>query len=127
MLDEPTSGLDSHKAAGVLRVLRRLCSGGCTIIFTIHQPSYLLYSQLTRLVLLDRGVTIYQGDAQKVEDYIRMLSVHIPPLTTISDCFMMEISEYKAQKQKDYRSPLNNDNYQLHLGTAVRSELGRLK
>jgi ABC-type multidrug transport system ATPase subunit len=71
VLDEPTSGLDSHKAGTVVKVLKRLADSGCTIIFTIHQPSYLLYSMLTKLILLDKGMTIYQGKAQEIGTYIK--------------------------------------------------------
>jgi len=63
ILDEPTSGLDSNKAAKVLRILKKLAMKGHTIIFTLHQPSYMLYSCLDRLLLLDKGHTIYQGPA----------------------------------------------------------------
>lgn len=55
VLDEPTSGLDSNKAAKLLTILKRLAGSGRTIIFTIHQPSYLQYIKLDRLVLLDKG------------------------------------------------------------------------
>lgn len=61
ILDEPTSGLDSNKASRVLKVLKRLSTEGHTIIFTIHQPSYLLYSMLDRVIILNFGLTIYQG------------------------------------------------------------------
>jgi ABC-type multidrug transport system ATPase subunit len=63
ILDEPTSGLDSNKAAKILRILKKLAMKGYTILFTVHQPSYLLYSCLDRLLLLDKGRTIYQGPA----------------------------------------------------------------
>ena len=55
ILDEPTSGLDSNKAAKVLVTLKKLAQKGHTIIFTLHQPSYLQYIKLDRLVLLNRG------------------------------------------------------------------------
>lgn len=55
ILDEPTSGLDSNKAARVLTILRKLANNGQTIIFTIHQPSYLQFVKLDRLVLLNKG------------------------------------------------------------------------
>lgn len=71
VLDEPTSGLDSHKAGTVMKVLRRLADSGCTIIFTIHQPSFLLYSMLSNLILLDKGATIYQGKAANISNYIK--------------------------------------------------------
>jgi ABC-type multidrug transport system ATPase subunit len=55
ILDEPTSGLDSNKAARVLRILKKIANNGHTVIFTIHQPSYLQYTKLDRLLLLNQG------------------------------------------------------------------------
>lgn len=106
VLDEPTSGLDSHKASSVVKVLRKLAKEGCTIIFTIHQPSYLLYSMLSNLILLDKGHTIYQGPASKITNYMQALKIAIPEHSTISDFFIWEISEFKAQKN-GYVTPLN--------------------
>lgn len=122
VLDEPTSGLDSHKAGSVVKVLRKLADQGCTIIFTIHQPSYLLYSMLTNLILLDKGHTIYQGKAQEIGNYISELGVAIPTHSTICDFFIWEISEFKAVKDK-YASPLNKDNYTLRIEPGINKEL----
>lgn len=62
ILDEPTSGLDSHKVTSVVKVLRKLAmEKGKTVIFTLHQPSFLIYQQLDRLLLLDKSRTVYQG------------------------------------------------------------------
>lgn len=56
VLDEPTSGLDSHMANQVLKIFNRLAKkDGRTIIFTIHQPSYKMFTELDRLLLLDGG------------------------------------------------------------------------
>lgn len=45
ILDEPTSGLDSHMANNMLKVFNRLAKKERkTIIFTIHQPSYKMFS-----------------------------------------------------------------------------------
>lgn len=125
VLDEPTSGLDSHKAGSVVKVLRRLADSGCTIIFTIHQPSYLLYSMLTDLLLLDKGVTIYQGNAQAIDKYISSLGIVVPLTSTICDFFIWEISDFKAIKEK-YTTPLNKDNYTIHIEPGIRKELQRL-
>ncbi len=44
ILDEPTSGLDSHKVRGVIKILKKLAfEKKKTIIFTLHQPSFLIY------------------------------------------------------------------------------------
>jgi len=45
ILDEPTSGLDSHMANAVLKIFTNLAKReGRTMIFTIHQPSFKIFS-----------------------------------------------------------------------------------
>jgi ABC-type multidrug transport system ATPase subunit len=114
VLDEPTSGLDSSKAAKILRILKKMAMKGQTIIFTIHQPSYLIYSCLDRLLLLDKGRTIYQGSAALIGSYMQTLSISVPTNSTISDFFMMEISTYKKDTM-NYFTPLTQENYSKHL------------
>jgi ATP-binding cassette subfamily G (WHITE) protein 2 len=118
ILDEPTSGLDSNKAAKLLSILKNLANNNHTIIFTIHQPSYLQYIKLDRLVLLDRGETIYQGPAGKISDYMSSLGIRVNQTSTISDFFMMEISQYKKDKS-NYETPFNSKNYGLKLGDQI--------
>jgi ATP-binding cassette subfamily G (WHITE) protein 1 len=114
MLDEPTSGLDSNKAARLLSILKKLAGSGRTVIFTIHQPSYLQYAKLDRLLLLDRGETIYQGPANQVAAYMASLGIPVSQNSTVSDFFMMEISQYKRDKS-NYETPFNASNYSSRL------------
>lgn len=37
-LDEPTSGLDPARGAELMRILRRLCDDGTTVVLTTHNP-----------------------------------------------------------------------------------------
>jgi ABC-type multidrug transport system ATPase subunit len=37
-LDEPTSGLDPARGSELMRVLRRMCDGGTTVVLTTHNP-----------------------------------------------------------------------------------------
>jgi len=54
-LDEPTTGLDARSTAQVMRVLRNAADTGRTIVCTIHQPSYALFSAFDDLLLLAPG------------------------------------------------------------------------
>lgn len=100
ILDEPTSGLDSNKASRVLGILNKLAKQGHTIIFTLHQPSYLQYTKLDRLILLSKGYTVYQGPAKDIEHYMTSLNINVLKTATLSDFFMMEISETKKLAEK---------------------------
>lgn len=99
ILDEPTSGLDSNKAGRVLKILKKLSNEGHSIIFTIHQPSFLLYSMLDRVIVLNFGATVYQGQASEIGFYLEnKLHLTVPKNSTICDFFMMELSDYKKKK-----------------------------
>ncbi|KAF3454200.1 hypothetical protein FNV43_RR04647 [Rhamnella rubrinervis] len=69
LLDEPTSGLDSTTAQRILTTLKRLASGGRTVVTTIHQPSSRLYHMFDKVVLLSDGCPIYNGPASTALEY----------------------------------------------------------
>jgi ABC-type multidrug transport system ATPase subunit len=61
-LDEPTSGLDSRSARIVMRSIRRIAASGRTVLCTIHQPSFEMFSAFDNLLLLKKGGHIvYNG------------------------------------------------------------------
>ncbi len=61
-LDEPTSGLDSRAARIVMRAVRRVAASGRTVLCTIHQPSYEIFSMFDNLLLLKTGGNVvYNG------------------------------------------------------------------
>ena len=125
ILDEPTSGLDSNKAAKLLSILKKLAEKGHTIIFTLHQPSYLQYIKLDRLILLNRGQTVYQGKASEICGYMEKVGIRVDTKATISDFFMMEISESKRLAD-DYETPLNGVNYEKHLADGVHENIDEI-
>ncbi|THU84714.1 hypothetical protein K435DRAFT_843559 [Dendrothele bispora CBS 962.96] len=62
-LDEPTSRLDSQDAWAIMVFLRDLANNGQAILYTIHQPSAVLFQVFDRLLLLRKGgETVYCGD-----------------------------------------------------------------
>uniref|UniRef100_A0A6N2MJJ0 ABC transporter domain-containing protein n=1 Tax=Salix viminalis TaxID=40686 RepID=A0A6N2MJJ0_SALVM len=69
LLDEPTSGLDSTTAQRILTTIKRLASGGRTVVTTIHQPSSRLYHMFDKVVLLSEGRPIYYGPASAALEY----------------------------------------------------------
>ncbi|MBA0718515.1 hypothetical protein Golax_006260, partial [Gossypium laxum] len=69
LLDEPTSGLDSTTAQRILTTIKRLASGGRTVVTTIHQPSSRLYHMFDKVVLLSEGSPIYYGSASAALEY----------------------------------------------------------
>ncbi|PNY13459.1 ABC transporter G family member 14-like protein, partial [Trifolium pratense] len=69
LLDEPTSGLDSTTALRILNTIKKLASGGRTVVTTIHQPSSRLYYMFDKVVLLSEGCPIYYGPASTALEY----------------------------------------------------------
>lgn len=51
-LDEPTSGLSSEDALSLIKDLRALADRGKTVILTIHQPGFRVYSALDNVLIL---------------------------------------------------------------------------
>jgi ABC-type multidrug transport system ATPase subunit len=62
-LDEPSSGLDSQTSWSVIDLLEKLTRYGQAILYTIHQPSALLFQRFHRLLFLaPEGKPVYFGD-----------------------------------------------------------------
>ncbi|KAM4073425.1 hypothetical protein ACJW30_10G017300 [Castanea mollissima] len=74
LLDEPTSGLDSTTAQRILNTVKKLASGGRTVVTTIHQPSSRLYHMFDKVVLLSEGSPIYYGPASKAMEYFSSIN-----------------------------------------------------
>uniref|UniRef100_A0A8K9WN91 ABC transporter domain-containing protein n=1 Tax=Oncorhynchus mykiss TaxID=8022 RepID=A0A8K9WN91_ONCMY len=68
-LDEPTTGLDSNTANHIINLLHRLSRSGKTIVFSIHQPRYSIFSRFDHLTLMHRGELVYAGAAGKALSY----------------------------------------------------------
>lgn len=97
-LDEPTSGLDSRSARVIMRAIRRIAQSGRTVVCTIHQPSFEIFSMFDRLLLLKKGgYTVFNGNlgppntseitgetfntAQNMVEYFGSCSPVVPKIT----------------------------------------------
>lgn len=77
VLDEPTSGLDSTSTLAVLEVLRQIADEGCTVIFSIHQPSLKAFLKFDQVCLLScQGQQLYWGPPQRAVPFFREAMGH---------------------------------------------------
>ena len=88
LVDEPTSGLDSKMAADVIRILKSLAREGRTVICTVHQPSFSIYSAFERLLLLSRGAVVFDGPVDKASGYFAALGFRTPPNENPAEYFL---------------------------------------
>lgn len=91
-LDEPTSGLDSFNALELMQVLKRVAIAGSSVLCTIHQPSSEIFNALDNLLLLDRGMVMYEGPVSDVCDYFGQKSFKVPNHYNPAD-FIMTIAQ----------------------------------
>ncbi|WP_295586928.1 ABC transporter ATP-binding protein [uncultured Oscillibacter sp.] len=62
LADEPTGALDSHTGREVLTMLQQLHAAGNTVVLITHDNSIAVQAQ--RIIRLEDGRVIYDGDAQ---------------------------------------------------------------
>ncbi|CAL0331642.1 unnamed protein product [Lupinus luteus] len=139
LLDEPTSGLDSTTALRILSTIKRLASGGRTVITTIHQPSSRLYYMFDKVVLLSEGCPIYYGPASTALDYFSSIGfsscMTVNPADLLLDLangiapdskHATEQSESLEQERKVVRETLITA-YDKNIATRLKAELCSLE
>eukprot|EP00573_Skeletonema_grethae_P011544 CAMPEP_0201692650 /NCGR_PEP_ID=MMETSP0578-20130828/5475_1 /ASSEMBLY_ACC=CAM_ASM_000663 /TAXON_ID=267565 /ORGANISM="Skeletonema grethea, Strain CCMP 1804" /LENGTH=730 /DNA_ID=CAMNT_0048178061 /DNA_START=80 /DNA_END=2269 /DNA_ORIENTATION=- len=97
-LDEPTSGLDSFSAMQVIKVLKKIANAGCSVLFTIHQPSSDVFNSFDRLILLNKGMVMYQGKVNDVPAFFAKHNHPMPPNYNPAD-HIMEVAQQYSQEQ----------------------------
>ncbi|KAF6158841.1 hypothetical protein GIB67_012484 [Kingdonia uniflora] len=105
LLDEPTSGLDSTTAQRILTTIKRLASGGRTVVTTIHQPSSRLYHMFDKVMLISEGCPIYHGPASTALDYFSSIGFSTPVTVNPAD-LLLDLANGKncTQLQASHRS-----------------------
>ncbi|KAJ4839648.1 ABC transporter G member 14 [Turnera subulata] len=138
LLDEPTSGLDSTTAQRILTTIKRLASGGRTVVTTIHQPSSRLYHMFDKVVLLSEGRPIYYGPASSALEYFSTIgfstSMTVNPADLLLDLAngiapdsknATEHGENAEQEQKLLRETLISA-YEKNISSKLKAELCNL-
>jgi ABC-type multidrug transport system ATPase subunit/ABC-type multidrug transport system permease subunit len=109
LLDEPTSGLDAYSAHRVMSALRGLASGsetGTTVIATVHQPSSEVFQLADKIILLDRGATVFAGAPSEAIDFLRVNGSPVPVGYNVADsllsfAFQRSSSSISSQMHKE--------------------------
>uniref|UniRef100_A0A6N2N5C0 ABC transporter domain-containing protein n=1 Tax=Salix viminalis TaxID=40686 RepID=A0A6N2N5C0_SALVM len=135
LLDEPTSGLDSTTAQRILTTIKRLASGGRTVVTTIHQPSSRLYHMFDKVVLLSEGHLIYYGPASTALEYFSSIgfstSMTVNPADILLDLANgigpdskngTDQGESMEKEQKLVKEALISA-YQKNISTRMKAEL----
>jgi polar amino acid transport system ATP-binding protein len=70
LFDEPTSALDPELVGEVLAVMRRLATGGMTMIVVTHEIEF-AREVADRVIFMDGGVVVEQGPPEQILDQPR--------------------------------------------------------
>eukprot|EP01127_Copromyxa_protea_P019444 TRINITY_DN630_c0_g1_i1.p1 TRINITY_DN630_c0_g1~~TRINITY_DN630_c0_g1_i1.p1 ORF type:complete len:605 (+),score=125.39 TRINITY_DN630_c0_g1_i1:101-1915(+) len=102
-LDEPTSGLDSVAALSLCTRLKSVADmGGCTIVNTIHQPQSKIFHLFDNLLLLTKGVIVYQGPARGAAKRFAEAGFPLPSHDNPSDHFLDTVTpSFGSGEEKD--------------------------
>ncbi|XP_047320287.1 ABC transporter G family member 14-like [Impatiens glandulifera] len=135
LLDEPTSGLDSTTAQRIMTTLKRLASGGRTVVTTIHQPSSRLYHMFDKVMLLSEGCPIYYGSGSNALDYFSSIGFSTSLTVNPSDLLLdlangigpdskqgFEQGENSEQEKKEVRDLLVSS-YEKNILVTLKAEL----
>ncbi|KAM0026847.1 putative ABC transporter, AAA+ ATPase domain, ABC-2 type transporter [Helianthus debilis subsp. tardiflorus] len=135
LLDEPTSGLDSTTAQRILTTIKRLASGGRTVVTTIHQPSSRLYHMFDKVVLLSEGSPIYYGPASTAIEYFSSVgfstSITVNPADILLDLANGiapdAMQEYEQGENTEHERKLVRQklitSYDTNISTRLKAEL----
>jgi len=77
LMDEPTAGMAPHERVALMRLTRELAAGrGLAVLFTEHDMD-VVFGVADRLLVLDRGALIAEGDGAAIRADPRVRQVYL--------------------------------------------------
>eukprot|EP00903_Cladosiphon_okamuranus_P006188 g6085.t1 len=77
--------LDATTALSITQVLRTLTRKGMIVVCSIHQPRSNIFSEFDKVLLLNKGRTVYYGARSSIVTYFEALGLQLPPETNSAD------------------------------------------
>jgi len=98
ILDEPTAGLDFAASFDYLDRIRRLARAGCSIVLVTHHLND-IPPEVERVILLDRGRVVADGDKAEVLDGALLSAVYGTPIrvTEVDGAYLAHPGEAAAK------------------------------
>lgn len=76
-VDEPTSGLSSRDSENIMDMLKELVLKGKLVFVVIHQPSSDIFKMFDKLLILDHGYPIFEGNPIDAVVYFKTCVHHV--------------------------------------------------
>ena len=101
-LDEPTSGLDSESALKLMEFLKQYVrsASGRRVILTIHQPSAFIWQQIDHVILLAKGLLVYNGSRALMESFFAEAGAPTPLGWNNADHYISVVNDEFQAEQK---------------------------
>lgn len=101
-LDEPTSGLDAYAAMLLVNNVSRITKDRqLATLMTIHQPSWAMFTQLDRVILMAKGGVYYEGPPREAVTWFKGLGYEVPEGVNPADHFISIAEDEGSEGSKE--------------------------
>lgn len=122
-LDEPTSGLDAYAAMLLVTNVARITKERkLACLMTIHQPSWAMFTQLDRVILMAKGGVYYEGPPRDAVEWFKGLGYEVPEGVNPADHYI-SIAEDEGSEGSKERVKLLLDSWKQEMPSSSASQL----